>query len=187
MRFTEIRTGRLALRDLEVSDAQRIFAYRSHPKVSRFQSWGTQSVDEIRSYIQSLSAIDSDQPGPWYQIGITLLSNRELIGDCGYRILETEPRQVEFGITLDPEQQSHGYATEALSALLGYLFVELGKHRAFGSVDPRNIRSIKLMERVGLRKEAHFVQSLWFKGEWVDDLIFAMLASEWKSGLTKAL
>lgn len=138
-RFTEIRTGRLTLRDLEVSDARRILAYRSQAEVSRFQSWGTQSVDEICSYINSLSAIEPGQPGPWYQIAITLLSNRELIGDCGYRILETEPRQAEFGITVDPAYQSQGYATEALHALLTYLFHTLGKHRVFGSVDPRNM------------------------------------------------
>ena len=81
-----------------------------------------------------------------------------------------------------PELQGQGYATEALRALLDYLFVKLCKHRVFGSVDPRNVRSMQLMKRVGLRKEAHFVRSLWFKGEWVDDVIFAILASDWKSG-----
>ena len=57
----------------------------------------------------------------------------------------------------------------------------LGQNRVFGSVDPNNVSSVKLLQRVGMRQEAHFVKSLWFKGEWVDDVIFAILASEWKS------
>lgn len=181
MPFTEIQTDRLVLRELAASDAHRIFAYRSRPEVSRFQSWGTQSRNEIQGYIAGLSGTEPGTPGSWYQIGIVLRSGGELIGDCSFRVLDTEPRQAEFGIALAPEHQSKGYATETLRALLNYLFVKLGKHRAFGSVDPRNVRSIRLMQQLGMRKEAHFIKSLWFNGEWVDNIIFAMLASDWKS------
>ncbi len=177
--FTAILTERLALRGLETSDAQRIFEYRSRPEVSRFQTWGTQSPDEIESCISGLSAIEPGLPGSWYQIGVALRSSGKLVGDCGFHVLKAEPPQAELGVALAPEYQSQGHATEALRALLQYLLVTLGKHRAFGSVDPRNVRSIRLMQRVGMREEAHFVKSLWFKGEWVDDMIFAVLASEW--------
>jgi RimJ/RimL family protein N-acetyltransferase len=180
MPFTAILTERLTLRDLEASDAQRIFEYRSRPEVSRFQFWGTQSRDEIQGYIRGLAAIEPGTPGSWYQIGIALQSSGELIGDCGFHVLQAEPRQAEIGIALAPEYQSRGYATEGLRALLDYVLVRLGKHRAFGSVDPRNVRSIQLMQRVGMRQEGHFIKSLWFKGEWVDDMIFAMVANDWK-------
>jgi RimJ/RimL family protein N-acetyltransferase len=180
--FAEITTDHLALRDLEVSDAERIFEYRSHPDVSRFQSWGTQSADAIQLYIRDLSESEPGRPGSWYQIGIILLPCRKLIGDCGFHVLETEPRQAEVGIALAPEFQGRGYATETLRTLLDYLLVALGKDRVLGSVDPRNVRSMRLLQRVGMRKEAHRVKSLWFKGEWVDDAIFAITASEWKSG-----
>jgi RimJ/RimL family protein N-acetyltransferase len=179
--FAEILTEHLALRDLEVSDAQRIFEYRSRPNVSRFQSWGTQSADDIRSYLRELSKTEPGRPGSWYQIGIILRSSGELIGDCGFQVLETEPRQAEVGIALATEFQGRGYANETLRAVLDYLFVALGKDRVFGSVDPRNIRSVRLLQRVGMQKEAHRVKSLWFKGEWVDDAIYAITASEWKS------
>jgi len=179
--FAEILTERLVLRDLEASDAQRIFEYRSHPDVSRFQSWGTQSADVIRLYLRDRSQTEPGRPGSWYQIGIILRSSGELIGDCGFQVLEIEPRQAEVGIALAPEFQGRGYATETLRALLDYLLGALGKDRVFGSVDPRNVRSLRLLQRVGMRKEAHRVKSLWFKGEWVDDAIFAITASEWKS------
>jgi RimJ/RimL family protein N-acetyltransferase len=179
--FTEILTERLKLRNLEVSDAARIFEYRSHPDVARFQSWGTQSAEAIEFYIRDLSATEPGRPGSWYQIGITLLSRGELIGDCGFHLLESEPHQAEIGVALAPECQGRGYASEALRALLNYLLLTLAKDRVFGSVDPRNVRSIRLLERVGMRKESESNKSLWFKGELVDDTIFAITAREWKS------
>lgn len=180
--FPEILTDRLALRDLEASDGPRVFSYHKHPDVARFQSWATDSVDSVQSYIRSLSAVEPGTPGGWYQAGIFLRDSGKLIGDCGFRVMASDPEQAEVGITLAPEFQGHGYAAEALRVLLNYLLLTLGKHRVFGSVDPRNLGSMKLLERVGMRKEAHFVKSLWFRGEWVDDVIFAILGSEWKSG-----
>ncbi|MBZ5658622.1 MAG: GNAT family N-acetyltransferase [Acidobacteriia bacterium] len=132
----------------------------------------------MQAYIRNLSAIEPGTPGPWYQLGIVLLSEYKLIGDCGFRVVENKPRQAEVGIALAPASQGHGYACEALRALLDYLLVKLGKYRVWGSVDPRNVRSVRLMERVGMRKEAHFERSLLFKGEWVDDVIFSMLGSD---------
>jgi RimJ/RimL family protein N-acetyltransferase len=179
--FPEITTTRLAIRDLEASDGPRIFAYHRRPEIARFQSWGTDSVDSIQTYIRSLGTVEPGKPGRWYQVGIFLLESGKLIGDCGFRLPEADPRQAEVGITLAPEYQAFGYATEALQALLSYLFLSLDEHRVFGSVDPENTSSIKLLERVGMRKEAHFMKSLWFRGQWVDDVVFAMLAEEWFS------
>jgi RimJ/RimL family protein N-acetyltransferase len=178
--FPEIITPRLAIRDLEANDGPRVFAYHRRPEVSQFQSWGTESVDVVQSYIRSLAGTEPGAPGKWYQVGIFLLEGGKLIGDCGFRVVKDDPEQAEIGITLAPEFQGKGYATEAVSALLHYLLVTLDKHRVFGSVDPRNTASMKLLERVGMRKEAHFLKSLQFRGDWVDDVIFAMLAEEWE-------
>lgn len=178
--FPEIVTARLVLRDLEANDGPRIFSYHRRPEIARFQTWGTESVDVIQTYIRGLANIDPDTAGRWYQVGIFLRAGDKLIGDCGFRPAEHEPRQAEVGITLAPEFHGQGYATEALKALLDYLLITLAKHRVFGSVDPRNLSSLKLLERIGMRKEAHFVASLWFKGEWVDDMVFAVLQREWK-------
>ncbi len=177
--FPEIITPRLALRDLEASDGPRVFSYHRRPEVSRFQSWGTESVDSVQMYIRGLEAIQPGTPGKWYQIGIFLLDGGKLIGDVGFHVLEHDPEQAEVGITVAPDFQRQGYASEALVALLNYIFATLKKHRVFASVDPRNASSMKLLERVGMRKEAHFVRGLWFRDEWVDDVVFAILDEEW--------
>lgn len=80
---------------------------------------------------------------------------------------------------MSPSYQRQGYGVEAVKGLLGHLFCSLQKHRVFASVDPRNLASIALLWRVGMRQEAHFHQSLWIKGEWVDDVMFGILSSEW--------
>jgi len=178
--FPEIRTQRLSLRQLEIGDAQRVFEYRSCPDVSRFQSWGTKSIDDLRSHISGLTTAAPGTPEfvvSGWNFAPARSTHWGLRFLCaGARATPSRARNnVGSGI---PESW---YATEAVRALLDYLFDTLGKHRVFGSVDPRNRSSIRLLQRVGMREEAHFVKSLWFKDEWVDDVIFAILASEWKS------
>jgi RimJ/RimL family protein N-acetyltransferase len=156
-----------------------MFAYRSHPQVLQYQAWAPASLEEVRFFIHRMSERESNAPG-WSQAGIAEQADDNLIGDCGIHVLETDSRVVEIGITIAPDFQRNGYASEALHAILHFLFVKLGKHRVFASVDPRNPRSMALMKRLGLRQEAHFVRSLWFKDSWVDDVVFAMLADEWR-------
>jgi len=178
--FQEILTERLLLRCLVPDDAENMFQYRTNPEILQYQSWHPQSLDEVHSFINSMSTREFNSPG-WYQIAIALRSDGSFIGDCGIHVLETDPRIVEIGITTAPIYQSNGYASEAFKAILKLLFVEFSKHRVVCSVDPRNLPSMALMQRIGMRKEGHSLQSLWFKEEWADDVQFAMLASEWNA------
>ena len=72
-----------------------------------------------------------------------------------------------------------GLATEAVVAVMGFAFNRLGIHRICAGVDTRNERSWKLMERVGMRREAHFVDANYEDGQWIDDYVYAMLDLEW--------
>jgi len=93
---------------------------------------------------------------------------------------DSENKQAELGYTLHKDFRGMGYATEAISAIIDYLIFDLKKHRITASIDPSNTNSVRLIERLGFRKEAHFKQSLLFHGKWVDDVIYAILAEEWK-------
>jgi RimJ/RimL family protein N-acetyltransferase len=173
--------SRVVLRALAPDDAAVIFAYRSDPEVARYQSWEPAALDDVRAFIREPPASPAYAPGTWEQFGIVLRDTGELIGDCGVHVLEHDPQQAEFGITVASGWQGRGLAREALAALMAIVFGTLRKHRLSCSVDPRNVRSIALMERTGFRREAHHRESLWLNGEWVDDLIFAMLRREWLS------
>ncbi len=176
-----IRTRRLLLRRLRAEDAEALFHYRSDPDVSRYQNWDPQDVEEIRGFIREQSSVEVDTPGTWCQMGIYLLDSETLAGDCGLHFPEGRDFEVELGITLAPAFQGKGYAAETLIAVIDVLFELFGKHRVTASLDPRNLASARLLERVGLRREAHFRKSLWFKGEWADDILFAILEEEWQA------
>lgn len=180
MAFSNLETERLILRALRPADGAALFRYRSDPEVCRYQAWEPSSAAEVDDFIARMTALEPDTPGTWYQLAICRRDTGELVGDCGLHFPLARDHEAEFGVSLAPEFQGRGYASEALEAVLGYLFETLGKHRVIGSVDPRNHASLRLMERVGLRREAHFRESLWFKGRWADDVICAILRREWE-------
>ncbi len=81
---------------------------------------------------------------------------------------------------LEQEVSEKGYATESLRTVITYLFAELNKHRIFASIDPGNENSIRLVERLGFRKEANLVESLFVNGKWEDDLIYSLIEKDWE-------
>jgi RimJ/RimL family protein N-acetyltransferase len=174
----EIHTARLILDPLTVSDAEALVAYRSRPEVCRFQNWEPSRLEDAVDFLARLCGVGFDTPGTWFQLAVRLRESGLLVGDLGVHFLE-DGAQVEIGFTLAPEAQGRGLGIEAVTGLVDYLFRTLGKHRVFASVDPRNEASVRLLRRSGMRQEAHFVKSLAFKGEWADDLVFAILKSEW--------
>jgi RimJ/RimL family protein N-acetyltransferase len=178
-------TRRLLLRPLESTDAEAVYAYRADPQVSCYQIWEPASVEEIREFIVRMRKMQPLTPGQWFQFGIIRRDTGGLVGDCGVHARADDRRQVELGIALAPSSQRQGMAREAFSALLEFLFTQTETHRAFCSVDPRNRASLRLLEKIGMRQEACMVESLWVKGTWVDDVVFAILKKEWK-GATEA-
>jgi len=179
--FSDIVTERLIVRQLRPSDAHSMFLYRSDPVVAKFQDWKPDSVEKTLEFIDIASRIEPDTPDTWFQLALAQRDSDKLIGDCGLHFFSSEMWQAELGITLAPSHHHQGYATEAVQAVLEFLFTGLGKHRVFASLDPGNSAAIALFNRVGMRKEGHFVESLWWNGEWVDAVIFAMLDREWRT------
>lgn len=172
----ELATARLRLDALRQGDAEALFRYRADPEVCRYQGWRPAALADAERFIEGQSAIVEPLQGQWFQRAIRSRDDGVLIGDAGFCIAD---EQAEFGITLAPAAQGKGLAREALHALFGWLFGEQGIRRVHASVDPRNAPSVALLQALGMRKEAHFRESLLFHGEWVDDIVFGLLASEW--------
>jgi RimJ/RimL family protein N-acetyltransferase len=93
-----------------------------------------------------------------------------------------DAHQAEIGFTIGPRHQGRGFATEAARLLLDYLFGARGKHRVVAYCDARNAASAGVLERLGMRLEGHLRESTWAKGEWTDDLAYAVLDREWARG-----
>lgn len=133
----------------------------------------------LKQTITSMQQSEPGTPGEWFQFAITLCESGTLIGDCGLHTLAEDPRLAELGYTLAKEYQGQGFAQEAVSAILTYAFRNLALHRIAAIVDTRNGGSIKLLERLGFRREGLTRAAFWNKGEWVDEYLYAMLRSEW--------
>lgn len=175
----ELVTERLILRPIEKKDADAIFSYRSDSITNKYQGWIPRSLDDVHEFINKV-APEINILDTWFQFVIIRNDSNEIIGDVGIHFLNTDKKQVEIGCTLNKDYHGKGYATEALRQIIDYLFSKLNKHRIIASLDPGNTSSIKLVERLGFRKEAHFKESILINGEWVDDLVYAVLNKEWK-------
>jgi len=178
-----LQTSRLVLRPFEDRDIEPFRLYRSDPEVAKYQGWEAPfRLDQATRFVNEMKARTPGEPGQWYQIALVLKTTGELIGDCAFQRLAEDHHQAEIGFTLARAHQGRGYAAEAVTRLIDYLFGELGLHRVRANCDPENAASARLLHRVGMRHEGRFVESLWFKGRWVGEDWFAILRREWEKG-----
>lgn len=176
-----METPRLILRPFEERDIRAFANYRSDPEVARYQGWeAPYSLDKAQQLVSEMMARMPGEPGEWYQIAIERKTGVDLIGDVVFQRLHEDPHQAEIGFTLARSFHGQGFALEAVSALLDYLFGELGLHRVRANCDPLNEGSIRLLQKVGMRHEGRFIESLWFKGGWADEEWYALLEREWQ-------
>ena len=177
--FANLETARLILRHFTDADLVPFMAYRNDPVVARYQGWEGISEAEARAFIAEQKIAQPGVPGKWFQIAMTLKQTGILVGDCALKIDEYDERQAEIGYTLAHVYQGKGIATEAVSRVLDFAFKMLRLHRVIAITDCENIASVTLLERLGLRREGHFIQNVWFKGQWADEYLYAILQDEW--------
>jgi RimJ/RimL family protein N-acetyltransferase len=175
-----IRTERLLLRPLRHEDRDDLAAYRSIPDVCRYVPFSPQGLVDIDRHLAGQGSTTSlpEEAGKNLTLGVEL--DGRVIGDI-ILIRPAEPAgTAEIGYVFAPEVAGHGYATEACRPLLALAFDVLGMHRVIGRLDERNGPSARVLERLGMRLEAHFVEDDWFKGEWTSTLVYAILDREWR-------
>ena len=180
-----IETARLILRPFARGDLDDLYSFHSRPDVARYLYWDARTRDAVRGAldrkVDERAIVDE---GGRITLAVARRDDPRVIGEVMMRWLSREHRQGELGYVFHPEFGGHGYATEAAREMLRLGFDGLSLHRMVGRCDARNVASARVMERLGMRLEAHLVQNEWFKGEWGDELVYAMLASEWKDTLS---
>jgi RimJ/RimL family protein N-acetyltransferase len=178
--FTTIETARLILRRFRESDLASFMAYRNDPEVARYQSWESITRRDAMHFIAEQSRREPGVVGKWFQFAAESKGDGILAGDCALLLLKSAPRIGEIGYTFARAYQGNGLATEAARAVIDYAFDTLGLNRVIATCDCRNLPSQALMERLPMRREGHFIQNIWFKGEWCDEFHYAVLRDEWK-------
>ncbi len=178
-----IETERLLLRKYQDKDLQDILAFSSDTDfwLARTLDWPV-TEEGARTYWEAQRAIDPSTDPEWFCLAVELMSESRVIGQVGIGVVKTgEPRQGTIGWLLGREFQGQGLATEAAGALMTAGFQEMGLRRITARTGRDNVRSWYLMERLGMRREAHFVQSHLVEGAWRDEFIYAVLAEEWQA------
>ena len=169
-----IETQRLRLRRFTLDDVPALHAIQSHEDVTRWLLWGPRSEQDVREGIDRYNAIPPDA-------GVMLAIEHEgaLIGTVNLDV--GDHRQGEIGYVLHPDHHGRGFATEATAALLELAFDTYRLHRVYGRLEPRNEASARVLERLGMRREAHLIENELVRGEWQSEAIYAVLDREWRA------
>lgn len=174
-----ILCARLTLRRFQEKDLAAFVAYRSGSEVARFQSWSPMNDDEARDFIRQQQRTQFGVPGEWFQIAIAQRETDALIGDIGVCLKADDPTCAEIGFTLSRENQAKGFASEAVTSLVRIIFEQTGVDRLEAVTDTRNVKSIELLRRMGMRREK--TEQGWFKGSACSEHTYVIFKKDWVS------
>lgn len=181
-----LRTERLLLREVRDDDVDAVLAYCGDADVTRYLPFGVLDREGVLARVDRWRAeLDRDPAerpdDPWM---LTLVADLDgaAVGDVMIRLGGAAMRSVaEVGYVFHPSVAGRGLATEAARAVVGLAFTHLGCHRVQAQLDPRNLASARVCERLGMTHEAHLRQDWFSDGTWSDTSIFGILREEWPS------
>lgn len=179
--MVKIETKRLILREFEDEDWVSVHEYASDAEVSKYMEWGPNTEKETRNFVKGARHFRREDPRRHYEMAIYHKGDKRLMGGVGLTIFDSGLKQAALGYTLHRSYWNQGIASEAAAAMIRYGFEQLGLHRIHASCDVLNIGSAAVMQKCGMRKEAHFLEERLIKGHWRDTFLYAILSSEWRA------
>jgi RimJ/RimL family protein N-acetyltransferase len=176
-----VETERLLLRPFTPADFSALYAYQSRADVTRYLLWDARTDDQVREALdRKIAATVIVSEGDFLALAVELKETGAVIGDLTLELFSWEHACGELGYIINPDHHGHGYATEGGRAMLSIAFDELGLHRVIGRLEPRNAASARVLQRLGMRREAHFVENEYVNGEWQSQAVYAILDREWR-------
>ncbi|MBV9593563.1 MAG: GNAT family N-acetyltransferase [Actinobacteria bacterium] len=175
-----ITTERLVLRVFTPEDAEDHFAYWHLPEVAAYVPWEPGDRAQARASLQKRIESDHlDDEGSVLFLAVEL--GGWVVGEVMLSWVSREHQQGEVGFALHPGAHGRGIGSEAAREMLRLGFETLDLHRIFGRCDTQNTASARMMERLGMRREAHLRENEFFKGRWSDEYDYAILQAEWRA------
>ncbi|HEV7639603.1 MAG TPA: GNAT family N-acetyltransferase [Gaiellaceae bacterium] len=175
-----LETERLVLRAFEESDLDALYKAHSDVEVARWLYNEPRTLEETRDLLGRKIAGELLAEDDWVSAAVIERETGNFVGDVALHWVSVEHKTGEIGFIFDPDYQGRGYATDAARALIDFAFDGMGFHRVIGRAEARNVASARVLEKLGMRLEAHFVENEWIKGEWSSELVYAMLEHEWR-------
>ena len=175
-----IDTERLRLRPFEPGDLDALYEIHGDEANARYLYNEARTRSEVEELLErKIRGSAVAREGAWLSAAGVLRTTGELVVDVSLLWASAAHRQGEVGFIAHPAHQGRGYATEAARPLLAFAFETLSLHRVCARVEPRNFGSVRVLEKLGMRREAHFVENELIRGEWQSEAVYALLAAEW--------
>lgn len=177
-----LKTARMILRPYEMGDLAALHDLFGREDVCRYLMWEPMDLDQARALLERRvrqTRIEAEAEA--ILLAAVDAETGRVIGEFMLRFTSEKHRQGEVGWSVHPDVQGRGLATEGAREMLRLGFDELGLHRIVADCDPRNVASLRVMEHLGMRREAEFVENEFVKGEWIGEIVCAMLESEWRA------
>ena len=175
-----LETERLTLRPFEERDFDAFAAIHAAAETARWLYNEARTRDEARAHFRRKQQSSLVREDDWLSCAIVERASGTLVGDLSFHWVSVEHRTGEIGFIVAPGHKGKGYAAEAARALLAWAFEHAGFHRVIGRLEPRNAASARVLEKLGMRHEALFVENEWVKGEWQSESVYAILEREWR-------
>lgn len=173
-----IETERLLLRPFTDADAGRYHSYRSLPETVRYMYRDPMTMEQAIERMALYRKLELENDGDLFFLAIQPKDSTELAGEILFKLESARAKQGEIGWSLHPDSTGKGYVTEAALALLRYGFEHFGFHRILARIDTENLTSVRVAERLGMRREAHLIENDTFNGRWGSEYVYALLATE---------
>jgi RimJ/RimL family protein N-acetyltransferase len=182
-----LRTERLDLRPYQDDDADFLAELQADPEVTRYLYYGPLTREEsAEALARKLGNRVLRGDGDLLSLVAVLRATGERVGEATLIYRSVEHAGGEVGYLVHPAHQRRGYATEMTAEMLRVAFEDLRLHRVVGRLDGRNTASATVLEKLGMRREAHLISNELVKGEWCDELDYALLADEWAASRSSA-
>lgn len=163
-----------------LSDAADLAERRSDPDTAKYQAWVVPyPLERAQELIAGLMERGDVVPGHWFQLAVERTSDGRIVGDCAIHLFE-DGHTAEIGYTLHPWARGHYFSTEAAGAVCDYVVNVLGVHRIEAHTDPRNLASVRVLDRLGFMHEGTMRESYWVGDAVTDNAMYSLLAREWK-------
>ncbi len=177
-----LETEHLILRPFEETDFEAVHAYTSVAENVQYMIWGPNDKSQTKAFILQAIAQSKKNPCRNYQYAAVLKSSQKLIGGCNIAILGND--EAEVGWILHRDYWKQGFGTEMGKRILEFGFNELGLHRIVAHCDTENYGSLRVMERIGMRREGCFLEARpankFSDRKYGDEYIYAILRDEWE-------
>ena len=173
-----LTTARLVLRPYGADDLDEMYAFHGLPSVARYLYRPPHTREQCAQLIAGGRHGRWAADGDVLRLAICRQAGPGVVGDITLRLAGAAAGQAEIGWILHPAHERQGYATEAAAAVAAAAFDQLGVHRLYARLDVQNTGSARICERLGMRREAHFIENDLDGDRWGSEYVYAALARD---------